>query len=212
MFEKISALGFPFYKFYYDKNKISKVYEELLNLEYYENANNMMWSGMKENGTGDNLHSLPQFKDLFLWFAQCLDEVKKDMRLTCDELTIASSWANLNKTNQSVHPHHHPNCFISSNYYASGIPNDKTVFYVENPYFKTSNLQPISSEDVDKGGLCLKHEEATEPGKYIVFHPTIIHESQKNSSMFDRITMACDAFPEGLINKGATSRLNVRVL
>ena len=77
MFEKISALGFPFYKFYYDKNKISKVYEELLNLEYYENANNMMWSGMKENGTGDNLHSLPQFKDLFLWFAQCLDEVKK---------------------------------------------------------------------------------------------------------------------------------------
>ena len=105
----------------------------------------------------------------------------------------------------------HSNCFVSSNYYVSGHPRDKTVWYKNNPYFETSNIYPCGDYD-DSYKYELVHEEATEPGKYIVFHPTIIHESQPNSSIHDRITMACDAFPDGLSNKGATSRLNVKIL
>ena len=212
MFDKVYALGFPIYRFYYDKNKIDEVYQELLKLEYNENPSNMMWSGMKEDGTGINLHSLPQFKEIFLWFHDCLKEVKKDMKLTCDQLKIVSSWANLNKTNQSVHPHHHPNCFISSNYYASGIPNDKTVFYVENPYFKTSNLQPISSEDVDKGGLCLKHEEATEPGKYVIFPASTLHYATPNTDQEPRVTITANIYPSGMISCGGVSNLKIKVI
>ena len=72
-----------------------------------------MWSGMKEDGTGIDLHSLTQFKNIFSWFHDCLNKVKEDMKLTCDELKIVSSWANLNKTNQSFHSHQHPNCFLA---------------------------------------------------------------------------------------------------
>ena len=212
MFDKVYALGFPIYKFYYDKNKIDQVYQELLKLEYNQNPSNMMWSGMKEDATGINLHSLPQFKEIFLWFHDCLKEVKKDMRLTCDELKIVSSWANLNKTNESFHSHQHPNCFMSSNYYASGVSNDKTVWYVENPYFKNSNLQPISSDDVDNGSLYLKHVEDTEPGKYVVFPPSIMHYATKNTDQEPRTTIAANIYPNGTISCGGVSKLKIKVV
>ena len=84
---------------------------------------------------------------------------------------------------------------------------------VSYPYLSMSvDLMRKFGVFVDTSSYELVHEEPTEPGKYIVFHPTIIHESTPNTSNEDRITMACDAFPDGLINKGATSRLNVRLL
>ena len=64
MFNKVNALGFPLYRFYYDKNKIDEVYKKLMDLNYNDNPNNMMWSGMKQDGTGINLHSLSEFKDI----------------------------------------------------------------------------------------------------------------------------------------------------
>ena len=32
MFSKVNALGFPLYRFYYDKNKIDEVYKKLMDL------------------------------------------------------------------------------------------------------------------------------------------------------------------------------------
>ena len=211
MFNKINVLGIPIYRFHYDKDKIKYVNDELLKLEYHSNPNNMMWSGIKEDGSGINLHSLPQFKDLFNWFHECLNEVQKDMRLTCDKLKITSSWCNLNKPGQFFHTHRHPNCFMSSNYYASGRKEDKTIWYMDNPYFKNSNLQPLSSDDVDQGALQLQYAEETEPGKYIIFPPSIDHYATKNTGLEDRITIAANIYPTGNISCGGVSNLKIEV-
>ena len=127
---------------------------------------------------------------------------------------INSAWANLNKRGEYFYPHTHANCFLSSNYYASGSSNDKTVWVIENPYFHGTNIRPCGnwySEDSEKTYF-LVHEEATEPGKFIVFPPMITHRATPNTSNEDRITIAANAFPTGVINAGGVSRLHVEVL
>ena len=208
------VLGIPFYRFYYDENKIDSVLQSLKELRYRNNDTNWIWEGVKEDGlTGSDLYKLPQFKDLFKWMHECLDEVAKDMRLT-SKLVINSAWSNLNKSGNYFYYHTHANCFISSNYYASGTPNDKTVWMIENPYFHSTNIRPCgnSYDEESEKTYFLFHEESTEPGKFIVFPPTITHRSTPNTSNEDRITIAANAFPTGVINAGGVSRLHVEVL
>ena len=69
------VLGIPFYRFYYDEYKIYSVFQSLKELRYRNNDTNWIWEGVKEDGlTGSDLYKLPQFKDLFKWMHECLDE------------------------------------------------------------------------------------------------------------------------------------------
>jgi len=198
---KENILGFPIYRFYYHKDKLNQVRDELLKLDWITNPQNLMWSG---SDTGENLHDLPQFKELFDWFHQCLDEVKLDLQLTCDSLKVISSWANLNKKGHSFHEHIHPNAFMSSNYYVSGGEGTHTVWHIENPYFQ-NNIYPT---EVDTH---LHHYELTEPGKFVVFPPHIFHYSTENKSDDYRITIAANIFPEGTISYGGVSKMKISI-
>lgn len=219
--KKDSILGIPFYRFYYDPDKVQGVLTELLKLSWVPNTTNWIWDGVTEDGLGSRLHELPAFEDIFKWIQECLDEVADDMGMTC-RLKINSSWAHLNQTGNSFYQHTHANTFISSNYYASGLAQDKTVWLLPNPYFSLTNIYPCGPYPGNIGNneqtndyykkYYLMHEEPTEPGKYIVFPAAIPHYAQANSGDADRVTIACDAFPTGLINQGYTSRLNVQVL
>lgn len=218
--QKDKILGIPFYRFYYDKEKIQGVLDELLKLSWVPNTTNWIWDGVTEDGLGSSLHEVPAFAEIFGWIQECLDEVSSDMGMTC-KLKINSSWAHLNQTGNSFYQHTHANTFVSSNYYASGLEQDKTVWLLPNPYFSLTNIYPCGSHPGSAGEdeymndyyrkYYLIHEEPTEPGKYIVFPSAIPHYAQANSSEMDRVTIACDAFPNGLINQGYTSRLKVQV-
>jgi len=199
---KENILGIPIYRFYYDSDKIEYIKDKILELKWVKNPQNWMWSKVDD---GQNLHELPEFKDLFDWFHQCLDEVKADLKLTCDSLKIVSSWANLNQKGQSFHDHVHPNAFISSNYYVCGGEGSHTVWYVKNPYFE-NNIHPLD-EDTN-----IYHYEPTEPGKFIVFPPHISHYSTDNVDDKNRITIAANVFPEGTISCGGVSRMKISIL
>ena len=158
------VLGIPFYRFYYDESKVDFILQNLKDLQYRHNDTNWIWTGVKEDGvSGSDLYKLPQFKELFDWMSKCLDEVAKDMRLT-SKLVINSAWSNLNKPGDYFYTHTHANCFVSSNYYASGSSNDKTVWMMENPYFHGTNIRPCgnSYDEEDQKTYFLVHEEATE--------------------------------------------------
>lgn len=215
---KDSILGIPFYRFYYDKEKIPTVFNELLKLPFRPNGGeppnnaNWIWDGVTPDGTGSNLHEHPAFADIFAWIQECLDEVASDMGMTCN-LKINSAWAHLNHKGDHFYQHTHANTFLSSNYYASGHPEDKTIWLLPNPYFHTTNIYPCGTDTLpgQEYKYFLTHEEPTEPGKYIVFPSTIVHYAQPNTSNMDRVTIACDAFPCGLISQGYTSKLRVQV-
>lgn len=206
---KDTFLGIPFYRYYYDREKLKEVQYHIKNLNYRRNNGdaNYIWDGVKEDG-GCYLHKLNCFEDLFLWFQECLDEVANDMKIK-SKLIIHSSWANKNKPGDYFHEHIHRNAFISSNFYVTGHSKDKTIWYHPNPYFHSSNIYPCGLE---RENYFLIHEEETEPGKYVVFPPTIPHRAQINTANYDRITIACDIFPTGIISNGYTSHLNLNVI
>lgn len=215
---KDSILGIPFYRFYYDKEKIPTVFNELLKLTFKPNGGeppyntNWIWDGVTDDGNGSNLHEYPTFAEFFVWVQECLDEVSSDMGMTC-KLKINSAWAHLNQKGNHFYEHTHVNTFLSSNYYASGHPEDKTVWLLPNPYFHSTNIFPCGPMFAgEEHKYYITHEEPTEPGKYIVFPSTITHYAQPNTSDVDRVTIACDAFPSGLISQGYTSRMKLQVL
>jgi hypothetical protein len=209
--KKLQILGTNFYRFYYPK--ISEVKRQLEKLTYQSNPfnterNNLIWDGVSKDGNNKNLHNLPKFKSLFEWMHSCLDEVAKDLKITA-KLKVCSSWCNLNKKNDYFHDHQHPNSFISSNLYVSGHEKDHTVWYLPNPYF--TSLYPIGPEGFDNKVHLLEYSEKTEPGKFIVFPSMINHYAERNTSNEDRMTIAANFFPTGLITCGGVSTLKIEV-
>ena len=206
---KDTFLGIPFYRFYYPGD-VEYVADEMSKLEWIRNDTNYIWGGIKQDARGQDMHTLPQFKDLFDWINQCLEEVRQDVAPHAEKMTLVSSWANKNDPGDYFFDHTHPNCFLSSNYYASGHSEDKTVWLYPNPYYSATNMSPFG--DYTDFKYHLTHEEPTEPGKFIVFPPTIRHYAQPNTSNMPRMTIAANAFPSGLIESGGVSRMKVEVL
>ena len=58
----------------------------------------------------------------------------------------------------------------------------------------------------------LSYTEPTEPGKFIVFPPTIRHRAWPNTSEEDRITIAANWFPTGNLNAAGVSHLRLDVI
>lgn len=211
---KDCVMGVPFYRFYYDENKIDEVLWNLKKLPYRDNDTNWIWEGVRKDGAGgSNLHTVPCFAELFEWMSECMVEVSKDLNIP-NKMVVNSSWCHLNAPGEFIYDHIHPNCFISSNYYASGKEEDTTVFVTPNPYFHQSNIRPCGDGDKEwtEKTYYLVHEEPTEPGKFLAFPPQIHHYSRPNTDDNVRITIAANWFPTGLINCGDVSHLNIEVL
>jgi|TARA_B100000214_G_scaffold58083_1_gene37556 hypothetical protein len=207
---KSDVLSVPFYKFYYPEEKRDGVLQTLKGLSYRHNDTNWIWDGVPLDGVGgSDLYNIPDLKDLFDWMQDCMAEIEEDMGITTN-MVCNSAWANLNKTGEWFFDHTHSNCFMSSNYYASGDYNDVTHWVHPNPWFHYSNIWPCGAWTEEKYNLV--HNEPTEAGKFIVFPPAIQHRALPNTSKDDRITIAANWFPTGLINASGVSHLNVKVI
>ena len=77
---KDTFLGIPFYRFFYPRDKQEAVHVECKRLTYRHNGGNRIWERVFLDGVGgSDLHTLPQFEDLFTWIDKCLAEVAKDI-------------------------------------------------------------------------------------------------------------------------------------
>ena len=139
----------------------------------------------------------------------CMAEVCDEMGIP-NKLVCNAAWANLNKKGDWFYDHTHSNCFMSSNYFVSGN-SGTTKWYYPNPYYDKSNIWPFNSKDWDDK-FNLTHEEPTVPGRYMVFPPTIRHRATPNNGTCDRITVAANWFPTGIINSSGVSHLNIQVI
>ena len=208
--QREDVLGVPFYRFYYDEDKVPGILESLQKLEYRDNSTNEIWVGVDDSGEGgSDLYNYPDFADLFAWMQECMAEVAKDLYIP-NKLVCNAAWSHRNKQHQFFYDHTHYNTMFSSNYYASGVPEDKTQWFYPNPYFHYTNLYPLGDYTEDK--YMLNWMEDTEPGKFIVFPPMIRHRAWANTSPEDRITIAANWFPTGNINASGVSHLKVDVI
>ena len=212
MFREV--LGIPFFRFdlgYSNTDKIEEIYRVLKALSYRFNNTNEIWDGVKLDGEGgSDLYNNPDLAYLFDWMQDCMAEVCDRMGIP-NKMVCNAAWANLNKKGDWFYDHTHSNCFMSSNYFASGDATSVTKWYYPNPYYDKTNIWPFDSKDYDDK-FNLTHEEPTVPGRFIVFPPTIRHRATPNQKHDARITVAANWFPTGMINSSGVSHLNVSVL
>ena len=212
MFREV--LGIPFFRFdlgYSNKDKVEDIFKILQALPYRPNETNLIWEGVKLDGIGgSDLYNNPDLAYLFDWMQDCMAEVCDRMGIP-NKMVCNAAWANLNKKGDWFYDHTHSNCFMSSNYFASGDATSVTKWYYPNPYYDKTNIWPFDSKDYDDK-FNLTHEEPTVPGRFIVFPPTIRHRATPNQKHDARITVAANWFPTGMINSSGVSHLNVSVI
>jgi len=212
MFREV--LGIPFFRFdmgYSNTDKIEEIYKVLKALPYRLNDTNKIWEGVKLDGVGgSDLYNNPDLAYLFDWMQDCMAEVCDRMGIP-NKMVCNAAWANLNNKGDWFYDHTHSNCFMSSNYFASGDATSSTKWYYPNPYYDKTNIWPFDSKDYDDK-FNLTHEEPTVPGRFIVFPPTIRHRATPNQKHDARITVAANWFPTGMINSSGVSHLNVNVV
>ena len=213
MFEPV--LGIPFFRFdISSKEKIEETYNILAKLPYKNNGTNQIWTGVKNNGqSGSDLYTHPLLSYLFDWMQDCISEVCNQLKIP-NGMVCNSAWANKNALGECFFDHTHDNCFLSSNYYASGNSNSSTRWHYPNPYFDKTNIYPMTHNSPEEYENLYKlvYEEPTVPGRFIVFPPTIMHRSTPNKENCDRITLAANWFPTGLVNSGGVSHLKLKVM
>ena len=207
---KQEVLGIPFFKFDINPDKIEEIAKILTLLPWRENDTNLIWEGVSLDGQGgSDLYKNPDLAYLFDWMQDCMAEVCDEMGIP-NKLVCNAAWANLNKKGDWFYDHTHSNRFMSSNYFVSGN-SGTTKWYYPNPYYDKSNIWPFNSKDWDDK-FNLTHEEPTVPGRYMVFPPTIRHRATPNNGTCDRITVAANWFPTGIINSSGVSHLNIQVI
>ena len=210
---KSYVLGIPFYRFDLgNQDKVDEIFQTLASLDFRENDTNQIWEGVKIEGEGgSDLYNHEPLRYLFDWMQDCMAEVCDRMKIP-NKMICNAAWANKNGPGEWFFDHTHFNCFISSNYFASGCAG-VTRWYYPNPYFDKSNIMPVkyTTQDQYENIYNLVHEEPTVPGRFICFPPTIRHRATPNEHNCDRITVAANWFPTGMINSSGVSRLNVSV-
>ena len=75
-----------------------------------------------------DLQSHPAFKDLFLWFEECLEKIRITQHYDCDKISITNSWFNVSLGGYKMFQnyHKHSMSMFSAVYYMT--PGSATIF------------------------------------------------------------------------------------
>ena len=140
------------------------------------------------------IHKLDEFTDLFLWFGQCLDEIKIKLQYDCDKFEITNSWFNKALAGRGMHQNYHKHVmsFFSAVYYLT--PGSPTVF--EDPL--TQRVQG-QIEVLRRNYQPFKHFDAV-PGKLVIFPSWMYHQTPPHMLDFDRYIISFNSLPTGKIN------------
>jgi uncharacterized protein (TIGR02466 family) len=154
-----------------------------------------------------DLYNHEGFKDIHLWFLDCIQEAKSDIAfLEVENLVITQSWANKSTKGESHHLHSHGNSFMSGVFYfTSAKPGEggETEFF-------TNNI-PIWY----KSPFLSRHDDVItvrpEAGALILFPSNLLHKVLVHESDTPRYTIAFNVFPDGQCgNTNSLQSLNIK--
>ena len=177
--------------------------------EAFEAIQSMDWQRNKRNSYSriSDLYNHKGFKDIHLWFLDCIHKAKLDIAfLEVENLVITQSWANKSTKGESHHLHSHPNSFMSGVFYfTSALPGEggETEFF-------TSNI-PIWY----RSPFLSRHDDVIkvrpEAGALILFPSHLLHSVVVNESDAPRYTIAFNVFPSGACgSKDSLQFLNIK--
>lgn len=154
-----------------------------------------------------DLHNRPEFSELFLWFNDCIKQMKDYMAYDCDSIDITSSWFNISfpDKNHFMNYHRHSMSFYSGVYYLTEGANtvfEDPVLHRIQAQIEVLRLNKLPFEDIEP-----------EPGKLVIFPSWMYHMSKTHLGKNKRYIVSFNTMPTGKINynMAADSRANLQV-
>tara|TARA_B100001093_G_scaffold21220_1_gene18966 strand:+ start:428 stop:1063 length:636 start_codon:yes stop_codon:yes gene_type:complete len=188
-------LWFPVrvWEFHSTKSLLKSV-NELAEAEEYQ-----AWN--LDGGVGTSfphLEQRPEWTEMKMWLEQCSNKLLKDNGYLADRMEVTGMWCNRSNAKTGHHhtPHRHVMSYWSSIYYITG--GTPTTF-----------IDPLAQREwaqlhLDGGPYSeTRYNYRPEAGTLLIFPAYLMHGSQPNDRMADRLTLAANFFPFGDINIGA---------
>ena len=211
--EKLEILPQVIFKFKcLDEDLISNILLNLKQENWHSNLHTVRLNSSVQT-INNNLHKDVKYEKLFEWFHKCLNDVKNELNLNCEQLKICLSWGNKSGYNCWHHQHTHSNSFISGILYLTDS-NSKTWFSIKNIWnMKSGNgYSPIlvTPENLD----LVVHKEDTITANLIVFPSSLKHsvDEHKDESS-ERYSISFNCFPSGrIVNAKELHTIEINVL
>ena len=192
-----SILSLTVFEFEYSSSQLGKLRTLVRGLKWRKNGSNDTSALM--------LNSLPQFASLHVWFAECIEQVRRHLGLPFERIVITQSWANRSMEGQWHARHCHPNSYLSGVFYLDASSQSGfTEFIRSDPWFDFFLLEG----EGDRGHE-LRHQVAPRPGVLLLFPSSMDHLVGCYTDSQPRFSIAFNAFPEGRISP---TRRNLRFL
>lgn len=150
--------------------------------------------------TDKHLEKKEEYSFFFDWVNECLDDYKNSLKLDTEKLKISLSWANVCKNAEGLHPHCHPNSWISGIYYLTDNPSS-TVFL--------SPLNPLTKQGVVVQSSVPEFESSQWAGNFsagdMILFPSWIHHYVIPQDKGKRVTISFNVMPSGLTSTNGLS-------
>ena len=110
------------------------------------------------------------------------------------DLIITQSWLNWTDTNGSVHPHRHPNSYISGVIYLNALEGDNISFY--SPKIPALQIEQNNYNEYNS----LEWEFGVKTGDILIFPSNVVHTVEtRTANGGTRISLAFNIYPKGVL-------------
>jgi len=149
----------------------------------------------------NHLEKRDEYKDLYNWFDDCLEDYRKLFQYDCEQFKIILSWANVSNDKNSHGMHTHPNSFISGIYYLS--ENSSPTYFQDikdvNSGWRVSSRNAILN-DIWKS--------PSKTGSLLLFPSWMPHCTKSKPFEGLRYTISFNVIPVGA-NKGGLTEFEI---
>jgi len=151
----------------------------------------------------NHLEIREEYKELYKWFDECLEDYRKSFQYHCEKFKIILSWANKSNKDGSHRMHVHPNSFISGVYYLS---ENTSPTYFEDPRYQRRGGWVVATQHPidDNVWTC-----PSETGSLVLFPSWLPHYTEAQPFEDWRYTISFNAIPVGHTNKGSLIELHL---
>jgi uncharacterized protein (TIGR02466 family) len=158
--------------------------------------------------TPDNIHTLPEMKELVDLILSESGKILDAMRVKRDSHYITNMWANIANPNRPHNMHMHPNCLLSGLVYIKTPKNcGSTVFFAPGQFTKLIEPTYLEKNELNAGSVAM----AAEKGRMLIWPSHIPHAVSEGTAdeSDDRIVVAFNIMIRGLV-EAETARLDLR--
>ena len=154
-----------------------------------------------------NLGREPEFKELYDWFAECLEEIRVKQKYDCEKIEITNSWFNvaLGGYQMFQNYHKHSMSMFSGVYYLS----EGAATSFEDPEVHRSEAEL----EVLRFDYQPWYHSDAKPGKLVIFPSWLYHRTDPHFGSNDRYVISFNSFPTGRINHNLAtdSKITIQV-